>query len=880
MTPRPLRWAVVIHGGCTNTLFDPEVQRDIQDNLATILGTVELALKEGVQAKDVVVKTISALEDCPLFNAGKGAAFTLDGGHELEAGLVDGHSGSYGAVSCLTVTKNPILAADAVLYRGNHCMIAGSAADDLSRKLGLEIVPNTYFSTISRRAFWEANIRIGHQRTAWEAGTVGVIALDSHGHIAVGGSTGGISGKDSGRVGDTAVLGAGLFADSKLGVACSGAGDEIFRHLLATKVTSHHSHGLSLEAATHKALSQISLTVLPQHIFYSDSHLSAGLSQFPTTQGQSTAVLKHSAPSLFSLEQADFLRAMITIKSLQQKLRAFYGVNRCALITEGNHPISMIPLHGLSEEWKPVIGNANEFHEEFPGYITSKDGPEMDKDRQEQIAFSIRAEIGLEEPFNYQFQGEKHDSNLFARLVRGELPQSRIWETDEHVAFLTPFGNTPGFTVLVPRAHLTSDIFSIDDNAYLKLLAAAHTVGRHLISAFHVSRCGMIFEGFEIDYAHIKLVPIHETHLLNVKLITTTVVQEASFEETYQGYITSLNGPLCKDIESLSADASSIRRTILSARAKAPRSWVSPVDHAAAVLTEPWYSNLFAAQDSLFHSSVNFFKHRLNYKYTFVPATTDAISSPMGLGSDSVPVPINFLGQDTHLADSMQFALEYSLRIADDSPGVYYISTSFRGEDPDAMHLNQFHHVECELIGDFQKGISVAEKYLVSVISAMTRDLCGPIQMPAGSIDHLDAFLELHRSNSGKLPQITVEEALSLPQMDHTCWKHAVQGDPKHGHCITRAGEVKLIEHFGGAVWLTEMDHLSVPFYQAYVEGSLDKKARCADLLLGNGEVLGLGERHVHASDVLRALDQHKVPTEPYTWYSEMRETKPIQTTG
>lgn len=91
--------------------------------------------------------------------------------------------------------------------------------------------------------------------------------------------------------------------------------------------------------------------------------------------------------------------------------------------------------------------------------------------------------------------------------------------------------------------------------------------------------------------------------------------------------------------------------------------------------------------------------------------------------------------------------------------------------------------------------------------------------------------------------------------------------------------ELKLIEHFGGAVWLTEMDHLSVPFYQAFVDEDRTK-ARCADILFGNGEILGLGERHVLAKDVLAALQQHEVPVDGYAWYTEIRKQKPILTTG
>lgn len=252
----------------------------------------------------------------------------------------------------------------------------------------------------------------------------------------------------------------------------------------------------------------------------------------------------------------------------------------------------------------------------------------------------------------------------------------------------------------------------------------------------------------------------------------------------------------------------------------------------------------------------------------------------MGLGSDSQPVPITLLDQKTYLADSMQFALEYTLRIKEGLDGVYYINTSFRGEDSDAMHLNQFYHMKCELAGEFDKGISIAEHYLVSVISALLRDQSNTIKASAGTIEHLTDFLDLYQRHDQKIPSITLKEALSLSEMDQTCWRYVVPDNKAHGRTITRTGEQNLIRHFGGAVWLTEMDHLSVPFYQAYVPSTSRGKARCADLLLGNGEVLGLGERHVSSEEVRVALKQHEVPEEPYKWYLDMRDQKMMRTTG
>jgi L-asparaginase / beta-aspartyl-peptidase len=195
------------------------------------------------------------------------------------------------------------------------------------------------------------------------------------------------------------------------------------------------------------------------------------------------------------------------------------------------------------------------------------------------------------------------------------------------------------------------------------------------------------------------------------------------------------------------------------------------------------------------------------------------------------------------------------------------------------MHLNQFYHVECEFLGSFSVGISVAEKYIINLVSTFLRGYEEHILASAGTTDHLKTLLDQYRSNSGKFPQVTLNDALNPPEIHSGCWKYVVPSDPGKGRAITRAGELKLIEHFGGIVWLTEMDHLTVPFYQAYSDETC-AKARCADLLLGNGEVLGLGKRHMLSKDVMTALRKHEVPMGPYAWYMQMRDTKPALTTG
>ena len=619
--------------------------------------------------------------------------------------------------------------------------------------------------------------------------------------------------------------------------------------------------------------------LLPRHVFHHGSQTFAGLSRYPTTRGHAHIVLQTTKHDLFSLNLDNYMHTMLEIYQVAGVLRSYYDVARCALVADGSGILSVIPLHGLQRNWAQVTSFEKEFHESFPGYISSKDGPQMNASRLEDICKTIQKASNISAAYNYQFDGEQSDQNLFACIVRGQLPQSRVWEDEEHVAFLTPFANTPGFTVLVPRTHLSSDIFSLGFIKYSSLVRSAYNVARILKSALGLRRCGMIFEGLEIDYAHIKLVPIHEKEGILENSKYHSPMTQSTFEENYTGYVTSKDGPLTKDVESLSIDAMNIRNIYQAHRIEAPRSWQKPSDHCSRVLREPWYSKVLAVQDTIFHTTTRYFKNGLGYKYGLLPVPTDAISSPMGLGSGSQPVPVPLLGQNTHLADSMQFALEYFLRIEKGLPGVYYVGCSFRGEDPDEMHLNQFYHVECELLGDFNEFISVAEQYLFSLVTILVEECSDSVQALAGGIAHLQAFLDRCRSDNGQLPRISLDQALELPGMDDSTWKYAIPSQPEKGRCITRAGEHQLIKHFGGAIWLTEMDHISVPFYQAFTDRTRTK-AQCADLLLGNGEVLGLGERHLSSADVSEALKQHVVSAEPYKWYIQMKQIRETQTSG
>ena len=186
---------------------------------------------------------------------------------------------------------------------------------------------------------------------------------------------------------------------------------------------------------------------MSNHLVYEDDRLAIGLSRYPTTRGQLITQLNHlmAGKYLFSLDCDTFLSIFQTMPEVAAACCQIYNVQRCALVTEGGRCISIIPLHGVSQKWQPIrYDGKREYYEEFPGYVTSKEGPSMKESKLDEACRQIQGVSGTVPPFNNTFFGEESDTNLFAQIVRGELPQRRIWESEQHVAFLTPFANTIG----------------------------------------------------------------------------------------------------------------------------------------------------------------------------------------------------------------------------------------------------------------------------------------------------------------------------------------------------------------------------------------------------------------------------------------------------
>jgi beta-aspartyl-peptidase (threonine type) len=231
----PPRWSLAIHGGA-GTLdpkqMTPERRAEYEAALQKALNAGAKVLAEGGSAMDAVKAAIMPMEDSPLFNAGKGAVFTWDGTNELDASIMDGRDRSAGAVAGVKTVKNPILLADKVRTDSEHVFLMGTGAEAFAAEKGFAVTPPEYFATEARRRALErmkadklSALDVDHK-----FGTVGAVALDQSGNMAAGTSTGGMTGKRWGRVGDAPLIGAGTFADNRAcAVSATGWGEYFIR---------------------------------------------------------------------------------------------------------------------------------------------------------------------------------------------------------------------------------------------------------------------------------------------------------------------------------------------------------------------------------------------------------------------------------------------------------------------------------------------------------------------------------------------------------------------------------------------------------------------------------------------------------------------------
>jgi beta-aspartyl-peptidase (threonine type) len=235
--------ALAIHGGAgtiARVLLTPQLEQDYRRALQSALTIGHDLLRQGAPSLDVVEMVVRNLEDCPLFNAGRGAVFTHEGHHEMDAALMDGHTGQAGAVAGVREVQNPIRAARLVMEQTEHVLLAYPGADELAREHGLPLAGPDYFFTQSRydqlqEAVAAGRVQLDHAVSDpnWKKGTVGAVACDQHGHLAAATSTGGMTNKRYSRIGDTPLIGAGTWADSRVAISCTGHGEYFIRAVVS-----------------------------------------------------------------------------------------------------------------------------------------------------------------------------------------------------------------------------------------------------------------------------------------------------------------------------------------------------------------------------------------------------------------------------------------------------------------------------------------------------------------------------------------------------------------------------------------------------------------------------------------------------------------------
>lgn len=261
--------ALAIHGGC-GTLPKSEMTEgewaQARSDLAASLRAGWSVLVKGGPAVDAVEAAVRVMEDSPHFNAGHGAAFNADGEHELDASIMDGATLAAGAVCAAKRIRNPIVAAKALMLRGDPLLLAGPAADLFAEHEGIDTVENEHFSTDRRRKNLSSmKIRelVGTASEASEAekhGTVGAVACDAQGHLAAATSTGGYTNKPAGRVGDSPIIGAGTYArDGRVAVSGTGKGEYFIRYCVGHEIASLIAYrGFTLKEATQAVLGELS----------------------------------------------------------------------------------------------------------------------------------------------------------------------------------------------------------------------------------------------------------------------------------------------------------------------------------------------------------------------------------------------------------------------------------------------------------------------------------------------------------------------------------------------------------------------------------------------------------------------------------------------
>ena len=271
-------FAIVIHGGAGTILKDsmsPELEQKYKEKLAESVKAGYDILAKGGNAIDAVETAIKVMEDSPLFNAGKGSVFNNEGKNEMDASIMDGKTLKAGAVACVHTIRNPVSGARAVMEKSPHVMLTGDGADKFAKEQGLKIEDPSYFYDDKRWKQWQIikkkeKSTIGHlsDTTGYihpkeaefmhdkKFGTVGAVALDKNGNLAAATSTGGMTNKKFGRIGDSPIIGAGTYANNRTcAVSCTGHGEYFIRNVVAYDVSALMEYkGMTIEQAGNEVV--------------------------------------------------------------------------------------------------------------------------------------------------------------------------------------------------------------------------------------------------------------------------------------------------------------------------------------------------------------------------------------------------------------------------------------------------------------------------------------------------------------------------------------------------------------------------------------------------------------------------------------------------
>jgi beta-aspartyl-peptidase (threonine type) len=254
------KFAIAIHGGA-GTLgketMSPDLRRLYKNELDAALSAGLAILEKGGSSLDAVEAAVTVLEDCSLFNAGKGSVLNYEGGHEMDAAIMEGHTLSAGAVAAVNRVRNPIRLARKVLDKGRQVLLCGEKALDFARSQQLIFEEAEYFHTEERHQEWSRHRQPQPPQDGppEKYGTVGAVALDNNGHLAAATSTGGLCNKQYGRIGDSCIIGAGTYANDSVAISCTGDGEAFIRTVAAHDIACMVAYGkLPLKEACEKLL--------------------------------------------------------------------------------------------------------------------------------------------------------------------------------------------------------------------------------------------------------------------------------------------------------------------------------------------------------------------------------------------------------------------------------------------------------------------------------------------------------------------------------------------------------------------------------------------------------------------------------------------------